>query len=152
MIDNISPQLWGPKWWHFLFAYSLSFGNKPLDETFKTNIKDTINGIMNTLPCEMCRIHAKEYRQKNKLVFNTGEDLFIYLYKMSKNIKINSNDYPEPAVPSMNFVRKSMDPTLPNKYNSHGLLYKTEPDIAKTVAPLVLMGVGGYFAYKYYKH
>ena len=70
---------------------------------------------------------------------------------MSKNIKINSNNHPEPAVPSIDFVRAAMNPTLPNKYNSHGLVYKTKPDIAKTIAPLVLMGVGGYFAYKYYK-
>ena len=63
---NISPSLWGANGWVFMHNVSLSYPLSPTEKD-KMSFYSFFVSIGNVLPCEACRVHYKEFVEKNSL-------------------------------------------------------------------------------------
>ena len=150
-IDNIDPKLWGPKWWAFLFSYSISLGSNKWNHNQKIAVLNVINGIFDTLPCQNCRDHAREYRQLNPLNIDSGEELFNYLYKMNKTISLRNNVNPKNILPSHK-VYQNFNHSNKNILNDYGESIVDNTTNTDPIVPIVMMGIGAFIGYKYAKY
>ena len=60
--NTISPSIWGPSAWDFLYNIAYTYPNNP-DESIKENYKRFFMSLKYILPCDSCMVNYKNHTE-----------------------------------------------------------------------------------------
>ena len=77
--------VWGAKYWGVLHNIAASYPDKPT-RTQKAKMKELITNLIENIPCEDCKVHAKKYIKTHKIKVTNKQELSKYLCNFHNNV------------------------------------------------------------------
>lgn len=76
---------WGNAYWVTLHNVAANYPDKPT-RTQQTKIKELITGLIENIPCDECKVHAKKYIKIHKIKAKNKQELSKYLCNFHNNV------------------------------------------------------------------
>ena len=76
---------WGKGFWVTMHNIAANYPEKPT-RTQKRKMKELISGLIENIPCDDCKVHAKSYMRRNKIQLASKEKFSSYLCNFHNNV------------------------------------------------------------------
>ena len=83
----MNPAIWGPPLWHEMHTKTFNYPNNPT-RADKINIIQYFNEFKTTLPCEVCKVHYRNYMLTKPISYyaNNRTDLSNWLIDLHNQV------------------------------------------------------------------
>lgn len=137
----VEPSIWGPCAWFFLHTITFAYPSCPTEED-KWNMKQFFESLQPVLPCKKCQLNFSKHFEKHPLTYDilcSKKELIKWLIDIHNDVNVMNGKptmgYDEAINSILN--KKKKDPYIPS--------------IVMIIGVIVLLMVGGFFAWSAYK-